>query len=118
MNDSAKIQRSLDLQEQEHTAGLSDERERELEQEECRCLGVPESIKDSLDRYVKHRIKPGSFARSVLENDLYGALASVDMTNRFYLREIVLHVHTCLPSECHGSKEAVSSWLKEGVTRW
>lgn len=79
---------------------------------------VPDQIKESLARYVNHRIATGSFLQAVLENDLRGALAKGDSENRAALKDIVKYVNWELPSECHGSIERVRAWLNGGHTQF
>jgi len=68
-------------------------------------------IIESLQRYVEHRIPTGSFLRAVLENNLSEALGRADEHNRGRIFEIVQYVYNELPSNCWGSKEAVTNWL-------
>ena len=42
---------------------------------------VPKTLIDSLERYVEHHIKPGSFLRAVLENNLVEAVSRADFIN-------------------------------------
>jgi hypothetical protein len=66
----------------------------------------------SLHRYVQKGIPTGGFLEAVLSNDLFGALARADETNRTRLFEIVSFIHCFLPSRSHGSPERVSDWIK------
>lgn len=73
---------------------------------------VPPLIVDGLRSYVLDRVETGGFLRAVLENDLAGAICRADASSLTAIRDIVLYVHNCLPSECHGSGEVVNAWLK------
>lgn len=64
-----------------------------------------------LIRYIEHRIEPGSFLHSVLENDLKEACARADSINRRKLFEYVEWLYNEAPHECWGSPEKVSKWL-------
>ena len=78
---------------------------------------LPINLKESLQRYVEHRIPPGDFLRAVLENDLMEAIGRADDINRFYLHDICSYVYNKMPLSCHGNKENVKEWLaqrKEG----
>lgn len=73
---------------------------------------VTVNVKESLERYVKHRLEPGGFLRSVLENDLMGAVGRADFMNIKTIPEICSFVYNELPSDCWGDKETVDNWLK------
>ncbi len=59
----------------------------------------------------EHRVEPGSFLRSVLENDLVHAAANADEHNQRALFEYARILHSYLPSICWGSSEKVNDWL-------
>lgn len=69
-------------------------------------------IKESLERYVNFKIKPGGFLTAVLENDLKEAFARADHINRYRMFEIVSYCYNEIPANCWGSKKAVNDWLK------
>lgn len=73
--------------------------------------GISESTKDSLDRYVNHRIQPGGFLTAVLSNDLVGAVGRADSFNKKVIPEIITYIYNQLPSNCWGSSEKVQDWL-------
>lgn len=77
----------------------------------ARLYGVPEHDIEALEFYVYHRIEPGSFLRSVLENDLKGAIGRADHINSEHLREIVMFMYQVLPAQSQGSPEKVHNWL-------
>ena len=68
-------------------------------------------VKESLDRYANDHLATGGFLRAVLANDLAGAVGRADLDNTFALVDIVRYIWNQLPSECHGSYEAVDRWL-------
>lgn len=72
---------------------------------------IPENIKGAIDRYVEHRIGPGSFTRAVLENNLSMAIGKADRYSYANLSAIVRYVYNHIPSPAWGSKEAVKNWL-------
>ena len=75
---------------------------------------MKQSIKDSIDRYVKDKCPTGSFLRYVLENNLMGAMGQADEDNCRDLFEICNYVYNKIPASCHGSPEKVKAWLNEG----
>lgn len=75
----------------------------------------PQPLLDGLERYVNDKIPTGSFLRAVLENDLRDAVARADAESLKVLPGLVILVHMELPSECHGSPEAVAAWLAETI---
>ena len=66
---------------------------------------------EALDRYVQHRIAPGSFLQAVCENDLKESFGQADETSRASLFEIVRYMYTWMPMDCQGSPEKVAAWL-------
>ncbi len=73
---------------------------------------APASILAAIDRFVEHRIAPGSFVTAVLSNDLAGAFRTADEDSLRGLRDIMWHIHWEIPGGCHGSKSKVENWLK------
>jgi hypothetical protein len=73
---------------------------------------APTSILASIDKYVRHRIAPGSFITAVLSNDLSGAFRTGDDDSLRGLRDIMRYIYLEIPSGCHGSKSKVEKWLK------
>lgn len=72
---------------------------------------IPRSTKESLDRYVQHKIPTGGFLQAVLSNDLFSAMAKADSESSEALKHIVMYIYNELPSECWGSKEKVREFL-------
>jgi len=75
-------------------------------------LDAPVHILDSIDRFVRYRIAPGSFVRAVLSNDLAGAFGRGDENSLRGLRDIMHYIHWKIPGDCHGSRSKVEQWLK------
>ncbi len=71
---------------------------------------IPEYTKEAIDRWVAKGIRPGSFVQAVLSNDLMGAYAAADDTNREHMFDIVRYVYNEIPAECQGSKERFRDW--------
>lgn len=74
-----------------------------------------ENIKHSLKLYVENKIPTGGFLRSVLENDLFGAMSRADWENKTRIHEICEYIYNELPSTCWGSKEIVDQWLNQKI---
>jgi len=72
---------------------------------------VPEHMREGLERYVEHHIRPGSFLMAVLENNLVLAAGRADDINRMYLMQWADVLYNELPGSCWGSKEKVQNWL-------
>ncbi len=70
-------------------------------------------IRESLNRYVEHKILPGGFLTAVLENNLKEAVFRADARNEKRLKDICMVIHWDLPSGCHGSPEKVKAWLNQ-----
>lgn len=70
-------------------------------------------FKESIDRYVEHKVPTGDFLKAVLENDLAGALGRADLEAMDNIRHIVCYIWNEVPSQCWGSKEKVSKWMNE-----
>ena len=74
----------------------------------------PERFRGGIERYLAHRIAPGSFLRAVLENDLMGAVGHADEESARELQALVRWLWQEMPSNLWGSKERVAAWLKPG----
>lgn len=72
---------------------------------------IPAYTKAALDRYINHRLAPGSFLTCVLSNDLFGAVGQADSENAVALADIVKHIYNEVPSNAWGSRDAVRNWL-------
>lgn len=72
---------------------------------------LPEHMHGAVERYLFHRIEPGSFLCAVLENNLKEAVARADSINRAALSDIVIFITNGLPSVCHGNPTKVAAWL-------
>ena len=73
---------------------------------------ISELTMGALERYVDHRIPPGSFLRAVLCNDLFDAVARADLNNQYVLPLIVKYIYNELPGGCWGNAAIVDSWLE------
>lgn len=73
---------------------------------------IPEHMLEGIERYIEHRIPPGSFLMAALSNDMMEALSRADITNRYLLWEYGFIFYNCLPLGSYGSPKAVSEWLE------
>jgi len=76
-------------------------------------VGLPESLRAGMKRYVENGVKVGGFLTACLENDLMGAINRADTNNLPRLQEIVYWMYDEIPGGCWGSKEKVSAWRGE-----
>ncbi len=53
---------------------------------------IPALTMETIDRYVKYGLRPGSFVDAVLTNDLMAAVGRADMGNLHALPAICLYV--------------------------
>jgi hypothetical protein len=74
---------------------------------------IREDIKEALDCYAKTGGPLGGFLTAVVENNLMEALGRADSYNRATIYQICQYIYNELPSNCHGSPEAVREWRKQ-----
>lgn len=72
---------------------------------------LDENLRDTMRRYIEHRVPPGHFLQAVLSNDLHEACARADWENRHKLFDLVSWLHNEAPSTCWGSPERFQAWL-------
>ena len=73
---------------------------------------------DSIRRYVEDGIPMGGFLTAVFANDLLGAVGRADAENQHLLRDYAVWIYNESPSQCHGSRERVNAWIKQGGTSY
>jgi hypothetical protein len=74
---------------------------------------VPEQLHGGLVRYFVHGIPPGSFVRSVLENDCVAAVRRADALCQAGLGDLVRFLVTAAPAPAWGSAESVAAWIEQ-----
>ena len=74
---------------------------------------VPEKTRETIENYIQKGWHPGSFVKSVLANDLVGAILKADDNNLMSIKEIVEYVYWCVPSDVWGSYEEVNKHLNK-----
>lgn len=72
---------------------------------------VPDHLKGGLQRYLNHRLKPGSFLEAIITNDLYRAYRTADGESFHGLREVIEYLYWDAPSKSWGSVEKFEAWL-------
>lgn len=72
----------------------------------------PARAKSSIDAYCELGLPPGDFVRSVLANDLYGAVTRADDVNLPALQHVVAYVVKRVPASLCGSMAAVNKHLE------
>lgn len=72
---------------------------------------VPSTWIQSLDLYTNEGIAPGSFVRSVLENDLVRAIKTAAPADRAHVPALVDYCLEHLPMRAWGNAENVRCWL-------
>lgn len=72
---------------------------------------LPAQFRGGMQRWIEHGILPGNYLRSVLNNNLFGALrtAEPDQT-REDITAIYRWLHSHAPSACFGTSERVDKW--------
>ena len=78
-----------------------------------RLANLPAEHAGSIERYLFDKVEPGSFVRSILENDLVGAAAKADHINRHLLFQWADLMYNGMPVSSWGSREKVAIHLGE-----
>lgn len=85
-----------------------------LSQERLEALEryIPDYMREGVKLYIEKGIPPGGFLTAVICNDLKGAVARADETNRDRLPDYVMFFYNFAPADCWGSEENMSAWFK------
>jgi hypothetical protein len=70
----------------------------------------PPLIAEAIEAYVLFGKPVGGFVRSILENDLYGAVLRADEHNVLAIPHIVTYVVNNVPTAACGSAHNVDTW--------
>ena len=82
-------------------------------------LALPEWVRDNLERYVATgELDRGTTLESALVNDFKATVCMAGDDLAPVLRELAVSLSCYVPSECHGSREAVTSWTEKGGAGW
>lgn len=75
---------------------------------------LPPHMVDGMARYLLKGIPPGSFLMAVLEDRVFMAVLRADVRTVAALKSYVEFLHYYSPSDCFGSPEKVTAWVKSG----
>lgn len=75
---------------------------------------VPVHLRDGIDRYIRHGVKPGSGLCAVISNNLVAAVARLDEPSIAGLPALVRFFVNFTPPECWGSEQKLDAWVKLG----
>jgi hypothetical protein len=78
---------------------------------------IPYATRQSLVRYLRDGIDPGSFLYAVLTNNLADAVGRADKENLPALKTIVMFLRNRVPSLCHGSVSDYRRWTRDPELR-
>ena len=81
-------------------------------EEKMRQYDLPIYMISGMVNYLVHHVEPGSFMRSLLENDLYESARRADPQNRMILPMWAEFLRMEVPRQACGSKEVVRLWLE------
>lgn len=73
---------------------------------------VPRRMWDSIDRYVIHHARPGSFLTAIICNNLKEAVMFADEENMQNIPAYVNYFYNHAPANCWGSKKIMDKWLE------
>lgn len=76
--------------------------------------GVPEHLKDGIERYVEKGIPNGSGLSAVFAGNIYSAFARLDDESRLGLPAIIGFIACHLPTACYGDSGNVADWNSSG----
>lgn len=78
---------------------------------------IPYYTQHDLELYVELGVPVGDFLGAVLANDLFTACGRADLSNLGGIVALVMYIYNRCPIGCHGSKEAVTTWIEVGGLR-
>ena len=73
---------------------------------------LPSSRLESIENYLRYGKPMGGFLTAVFSNDLRGAIASASESDKPLVEQYIKYLYWELPSQCHGSKKKVRSWIE------
>lgn len=77
-------------------------------------FNLQEHVKREIDRFVEEGVIPGSFVKSVIINDLFGACVNDNSFTRRGLYDTVMYLHKNSPEKCWGSEGNFWNWIEGG----
>jgi hypothetical protein len=72
---------------------------------------LPEHMREGMERYIEHGIRPGDFLYLILCNDFVHALCHADSINTARIVDYAQFLYLELPAVCWGSREKVENWM-------
>lgn len=75
---------------------------------------IPLFARESIDRYLNHRIPTGGFLEAVLCNNLVESFARADEDNQTLIGTYIKWIYNNAPHDSWGSPEKVKKWLNNG----
>ena len=78
-----------------------------------KTYGIPEYMRGGIMRFYEHGLPPGDFLSAVIDNDLKGAVAHADDTNKDLLSNYVGWFYNHAPSGSWGFTGAVAKWSEK-----
>lgn len=75
-----------------------------------RSYSIPEYMHEGLVLWILEGIKPGSFLRAVLSNDLRGAVVTADGENRKAFVHYIEFLVNAAPEGCYGNPAVLTNW--------
>ncbi len=76
--------------------------------------GLPEHMREGVQRYIELGVPPGRFLSAVICNDLKNSFALADDVNRTRLFDIVSFFYNQVPANCWSSIERMKAWQEHG----
>lgn len=73
---------------------------------------IPQTTKETIDRFVQYGCNPGGFVTAVLENNLMEAVGRADSENLENLQDICSYIYNKIPGNCWGSTSKIIEWQK------
>lgn len=77
---------------------------------------LPENLRNGMQCYVEHHIKPGDFLTACLANDFIDAVGRASTKSYDYIHSVALFLYNELPGRTYpdspwGSYEAITKWV-------
>jgi len=73
---------------------------------------LPEHMREGIQRYIEHGIRPGDFLYLILCNDFVHALGHADVINMARIVDYAKFLYLEAPRGCWGSRAIVDAWIE------
>jgi hypothetical protein len=77
-----------------------------------RGVPIPESLRESIDRYVTHGTPTGGFLEACIDNDLRSAVLMADEVNSEFIPVVVSYLYNECPATCWGNPGRRVEWVQ------